>query len=723
MRPRSFVLVTVASLVALSAVGGGVRADWDFIYGDAGDESVSAYRAAAFDRAGGALLVGHYTGTYEGLSAPSSIKMFVQRKDSAGRTTWTSEFPTPTNDTAAMPGMPAGSTPVFNDNDHLSARVKVATATDGSALIRACGYSMVSRCIDATYSATGELIASEVMDNADPYGSGTSQLLYPLGDGYVRGTFDDGGNDAIQKVDSELNVEWEVDTATTVLNGAATTIESFSHGTVGGEYLWTTATIPGATAISRNSISLVQIDSSGTTTRTIRHFGYDSAELVIANRSFLWVNVTGPGSQNLPLGYGRYTVAFDSITGAEIGHVTGKQSYIKPVVGDDINCSGFCEYYPVSGATAGTVSNIALYNLQDSGFVDQPFITAGGRRAITTSLMQTEIGVMEPRQTLRVFDITGTTNLQFDLVAEIPLEDRVRTVIDVDDVGNILIAGGTDDPVIFVEDEIATSRTAIQARTTSERAFTALNPAGRIPLKIEANVPLEVQIAGRGGVPASGVGAAALSVTSVDAEDEGFLTVYPCGSRPDASNVNYRGADATPNSVIAPLSSVGSVCLYSYAPAHLLVDVSGYFPAGEGFVSLTPVRVVDTRSGVGVSAGRVGDGAGGGEALRFAVAGAGGVPASGVGAVALNVTAVGTVANEFGGFVTVYPCGVRPEASNLNFVSGETVANAVVAPLSASGEVCVYVYGSSDVLVDVSGYFPSGESFVPLTPVRLMDSR
>jgi len=32
------------------------------------------------------------------------------------------------------------------------------------------------------------------------------------------------------------------------------------------------------------------------------------------------------------------------------------------------------------------------------------------------------------------------------------------------------------------------------------------------------------------------------------------------------------------------------------------------------------------------------------------------------------------------------------------------VANAVIAPLSPTGTVCVYVHGRADVLVDVSGY-------------------
>ncbi|MGA1346573.1 MAG: hypothetical protein ACO35E_11455, partial [Ilumatobacteraceae bacterium] len=68
-------------------------------------------------------------------------------------------------------------------------------------------------------------------------------------------------------------------------------------------------------------------------------------------------------------------------------------------------------------------------------------------------------------------------------------------------------------------------------------------------------------------------------------------------------------------------------------------------------------------------------------------------------------TVVGGQANDFGGFVTVFPCDVaKPEASNLNFVSGQTVPNAVIAPVSAAGTVCLYVYGTADLLVDVSGH-------------------
>ncbi|MEL0195360.1 MAG: hypothetical protein VW962_09810, partial [Acidimicrobiaceae bacterium] len=88
------------------------------------------------------------------------------------------------------------------------------------------------------------------------------------------------------------------------------------------------------------------------------------------------------------------------------------------------------------------------------------------------------------------------------------------------------------------------------------------------------------------------------------------------------------------------------------------------------------------------------------------VAGVKGVP-SDVAAVALNVTAVSTEASDVGGFVTVYPCGDRPNTSNLNFMSGQTVPNSVIAPVSSSGKVCFYVYGKAHLLTDVSGYFTS----------------
>ena len=84
------------------------------------------------------------------------------------------------------------------------------------------------------------------------------------------------------------------------------------------------------------------------------------------------------------------------------------------------------------------------------------------------------------------------------------------------------------------------------------------------------------------------------------------------------------------------------------------------------FVALTPARILNTRGGA-----KVGNAAGTGAAYVLKVTGQGGVPTSGVAAVALNVTVTQTENPTIGGgYVTVYPCGKpRPDASNLNFVT------------------------------------------------------
>ncbi|MFM7535008.1 MAG: hypothetical protein ACKO91_04340, partial [Acidimicrobiales bacterium] len=84
------------------------------------------------------------------------------------------------------------------------------------------------------------------------------------------------------------------------------------------------------------------------------------------------------------------------------------------------------------------------------------------------------------------------------------------------------------------------------------------------------------------------------------------------------------------------------------------------------------------------------------------VAGVGGVPA-GARAVVLNVTGVEASGD---GFVTVWPCGaVRPKASNLNLVRGQSAPNLVVAPVGTGGKVCVFTQSGAHLLADVSGYF------------------
>jgi subtilisin family serine protease len=131
-----------------------------------------------------------------------------------------------------------------------------------------------------------------------------------------------------------------------------------------------------------------------------------------------------------------------------------------------------------------------------------------------------------------------------------------------------------------------------------------------------------------------------------------------------------------------------------------------------GLSAISPVRVYDSRSGGGPRWT--------GSTLALPVAGSVGIPADAE-AVVLNVTVTDPQAS---GFVTVYPCGGSlPTASNLNFIAGQTVPNAVVAGVGAGGAVCFYSMSATHLVVDVNGYFPAGSGFAPLTPSRLLDTR
>ena len=223
--------------------------------------------------------------------------------------------------------------------------------------------------------------------------------------------------------------------------------------------------------------------------------------------------------------------------------------------------------------------------------------------------------------------------------------------------------------------------------------------------------------------------AVALNVTAVTPSASGFITVWPCGvARPNASNLNFVAGDVVPNGVVAPIGSNGSVCFYSSQATDLIVDVAGWFE-GEAFVGATPQRLVDTRDGTGGQLGQlVADAPLVVQTTGIAATTAAGVGTtipSSAGTVALNVTVVNPSSS---GFITVYPCDApRPLASNLNYVVGQVVANGVLAPVSSSGQVCLYSQSPTDIIVDLAGWFPSGAltggAFTGATPNRLVDTR
>ncbi|MEP7115659.1 MAG: CAP domain-containing protein, partial [Ilumatobacteraceae bacterium] len=138
--------------------------------------------------------------------------------------------------------------------------------------------------------------------------------------------------------------------------------------------------------------------------------------------------------------------------------------------------------------------------------------------------------------------------------------------------------------------------------------------------------------------------------------------------------------------------------------------------AATGFAPLAPARIVDTRSSIG--AARLAANT----MTRIQISGQGGVPANAK-AVLANVTVSGPAA---AGYLTLWNCSAtRPEVSTLNFSANETVANTATIPLDSAGRLCAFGNASTDMLIDVGGYYSASASgrYTPVAPVRLLDSR
>lgn len=257
---------------------------------------------------------------------------------------------------------------------------------------------------------------------------------------------------------------------------------------------------------------------------------------------------------------------------------------------------------------------------------------------------------------------------------------------------------------------------------------------GGVTNPIGAGGSIDVTVTGTQGVPADGVTAVALNVVATNASGPpSFLTVWPAGSpRPLASNLNFVPGVSVPNLVIARVGAGGKVSMYNNAGSiDVAADVQGYFlgnSTGSTYVPLVPARILDTRNGTGSTAAPVGPGG----TIQLKVTDAGGVPAAGGTAVALNVTATNVSGSE--SFLTVYPTGqTRPLASNLNFIAGQTVPNLVIARVGDNGQVSIFNnVGTVDVVADTQGYFAApvtgdtplpGARYISSVPARILDTR
>ncbi len=224
-----------------------------------------------------------------------------------------------------------------------------------------------------------------------------------------------------------------------------------------------------------------------------------------------------------------------------------------------------------------------------------------------------------------------------------------------------------------------------------------------------------------------------LNVTVVPRGSLGYLTIWPSGEpQPLVSTMNSYDGRVKANAAIVPAGASGGVDVFVTDTTDVVLDIDGYFgPVTSNsyeFFPLTPCRVLDTRktpkgplAGPRMEAGQIRD---------FPILSSSCLTGvSDPQAYSFNVTVVPNPGGHPLNYLTIWPANqTQPMASTLNNPTGTVVANGAIVPASpVNGDIKIYTYDSTDVLVDINGYYgvpgSGGLSMYPLAPCRAFDSR
>lgn len=231
--------------------------------------------------------------------------------------------------------------------------------------------------------------------------------------------------------------------------------------------------------------------------------------------------------------------------------------------------------------------------------------------------------------------------------------------------------------------------------------------------------PLSLQVAGRVGVPSSGVVAVALNITAVTTRAATFVTVWPAGrAKPSISSLNVAAGSTRSALVVSATSSRGVVRIANATGrTGLRVDVVGYYvrssTRGALYHPAKPSAVHDSgRRTIGAS--------------RVTLPAMGGVSSRRMRAALVNVTVSSATGS---GGVTLWSAGdARPTTSTLVFDKGAASSGSALVRLSGGALRLAVTGHRARVRVDILGWYgarslAAGRPFQPVVPFRLSDSR
>ena len=235
---------------------------------------------------------------------------------------------------------------------------------------------------------------------------------------------------------------------------------------------------------------------------------------------------------------------------------------------------------------------------------------------------------------------------------------------------------------------------------------------------------------GTTGVPTTGVSAVALNVSVFNTQNGtgGVAAIYPAGATfTGTSTLNWVGGQwAVSNHAVVAIGQGNQVAInIASGTADAAVEVVGYWDDGSaattpGGLLYTPssgFRAVDTRTGAPLAAN---------VPRAVTVTGSGGVPATGVSAVAVSLVGISQAA-EWGEIRTWASGDAMPNTTNVLVSGGDVRAGFATVKVGADGKINLRSTTSMHAIVDVVGWFSTntttGAGFQPLLPSRILDTR
>lgn len=290
--------------------------------------------------------------------------------------------------------------------------------------------------------------------------------------------------------------------------------------------------------------------------------------------------------------------------------------------------------------------------------------------------------------------------------------------------------------VVLVAGGVAPARAVPVAGTGGEfvpvagRIMDTATGLGGYTTNMAPNVWRTLKVAGAlGGLPATGISAVQVTLSVLNPSELGNVYLAPDGQASSSvSSLVFSPTGTASNTAIVAVPANGVVKVLANKSVRLIVDVQGYFTAGNtaagGFVPVTPSMVVDTRVGSttvsGLPQAKLSPGT-----VNVTLAGRGGVPAD-ASAVMVNFTVI-NYASVTGNapYISPYPKGSAFPGTTLDFPDrvGTTSIGATVPLDPATGGVVSIRYAATagstiDLLMSVSGYYTPAVASGAFTPVQ-----